>query len=322
MNTRTPSESLIFVHIGKTAGTTFNFLIEYRFFEQNSFGAYDNNIDPKLRSSTGVFEPDMVAEILHRKERKRGKPFGFLPGHMRFGLHEYLDRPSTYITFVRDPIQRVVSAYNYVRSQGWLDENETLEEFVERDFLGNSDAMVRQLVNDPSLDSKADPALRHDARKVTEADFFQAMSNLNKHFAVAAPIGGFDHALLLLARHFGWPLSKLLYLPANVTRTKGPKAVITDRARELILERNQWDQRLYDAVESRFATRVERLWSCAPTAIDRYGSTMLAYRNTLSRRWSPESLNALSKAFEQEAESNQHKLADAFNGALYAVGHH
>lgn len=313
MNALTHSESLIFVHIGKTAGSTFNFLIERSFFHQDSFGAYDNNIDPKLRSSTGVFEPQTVAEILRQKERERNKPFGFLPGHMRFGLHAYLDRPSTYVTFVRDPVQRVVSAYNYVRSLGWLGQNETLEAFVETDFLGNSDAMVRQLVDDPSLDSKANPALRHHARAVTEADFLQAMSNLDTHFAVAAPLGGFDDALLLLARHFGWPLSKLLYLPANVTRNKGPEADITEHARKLILERNRWDRQLYDAVERRFAASVEYLRAKAPAAIDRYDIIMSAYRNTLSRAWSPESVKALSKAFEQDARSNANNLGQALS---------
>jgi hypothetical protein len=36
-------------------------------------------------------------------------------GHMPFGLHARLTRPATYITFVREPVARVLSEYYFMR---------------------------------------------------------------------------------------------------------------------------------------------------------------------------------------------------------------
>ena len=37
-------------------------------------------------------------------------------GHMPFGIHKRLPQDYTYITFLRDPIERVVSAYYFARN--------------------------------------------------------------------------------------------------------------------------------------------------------------------------------------------------------------
>ena len=40
-------------------------------------------------------------------------------GHMGFGLHDYLPQGASYITMLRDPIDRIVSHYYYVlQNQG------------------------------------------------------------------------------------------------------------------------------------------------------------------------------------------------------------
>jgi hypothetical protein len=306
------SETLIFVHIGKTAGSTFNFLIENRFYPGNSFGAYDNNLGHHLRSSTGVYEPATVYEHVREREIERGRPFGFLPGHMRFGLHAYLERPAKYVTFVRDPVERVISAYNYVRSRGWLNGSETLADFVRSDFLGNSDAMVRQLVNDPSLDAAGDAPRRSSARAVTSSDFEEVEANLQQHFLVAAPLSGFDYALLFLARHYRWPVRDLLYVPANVTPGKKGNLTIPQHIRELILERNEWDQKLYTAVTRRFASEVAAFESEAPLGAEHFRETMAAYKRCLTSRWSSEAASSLKSVFKKEADVIQDEIDPAW----------
>ena len=60
-------------------------------------------------------------------------------GHMLFGLHEVLPQSATYITVLRDPVDRVLSAFYFMRSYKlhplyWKmrRENWTLEDFVRR----------------------------------------------------------------------------------------------------------------------------------------------------------------------------------------------
>jgi|GEM_PF-3336257 len=276
-----PDDTLVFVHIAKTAGSTFNFLLERNFFGGSCFGAYDTAIPPTFRSSTGVFEPAVVFDHMRNAEIERGTQFRFISGHMRFGLHEYLDRPCTYITFVRDPVERIVSAFNYVRSLGWLEESVSLSEFVDMDLLGNSDAMVRQLVNDPSLDTTESPALLHHARSVTEADFEQACQNLQQHFAVAAPLEGFDYALLLLAQHFQWPLKDLVYRPANVSPKIDTVSDLDSETRDKIIQRNHWDFELYQKVVAHFEKRLSAIQESNKDALMLFTRTMQAYRAPL-----------------------------------------
>ena len=97
------NEAVIFLHLPKTAGTTVNRLIEweYRLSEMYS-------IDPVL------FE--WSAAHLRKLTRDRLKKIRMFKGHMLFGLHEVLPQPATYITVLRDPVDRVISAFYFMRS--------------------------------------------------------------------------------------------------------------------------------------------------------------------------------------------------------------
>ena len=270
-------ETLIFIHIAKTAGTTLNYLLERELYNNSVFGAYDNTLDPRSRSGTGVFEAETVFQKLRIEEQARGAPFRFVSGHMRFGLHKHLDRPSMYITFLRDPVERVTSAFNYVRSRGWLPEDSSLLDFVKMDFLGNSNAMVRQLVDDPSLDASTDPALRSDARAVAERDYIQAKKDITQRFLFAAPVNRFDEALIVLAEHYDWPLEKLYYVSENITPKRGPKADITSEVVSLIIDRNRWDKELYDWAKKRFARKIKDITK-DPGALAKFHEGVRAYQ--------------------------------------------
>ena len=124
-------EAVIFLHLPKTAGTTLNRLIEweYRLSEMYS-------IDPVL------FE--WSAAHLRKLPPARLRKTRMFKGHMLFGLHEVLPQPSTYITVLRDPVERVLSAFYFMRSYKlhplyWKLRREkwTMEEFVQRSTRDN-----------------------------------------------------------------------------------------------------------------------------------------------------------------------------------------
>src|ERR1043165_8896095 len=97
------TEAVIFLHVPKTAGTTLNRLIEWEYplFEMYS-------VDPVLFRWS--------ASHLWRLPQRRLKRTRMFKGHMLFGLHEILPQPATYITVLRDPIERVISAFYFMRS--------------------------------------------------------------------------------------------------------------------------------------------------------------------------------------------------------------
>src|SRR5215469_1829692 len=89
------AEAVIFLHLPKAAGSTLNRLIEWEYplFEMYS-------IDP-------VFFEWSWGHLQHlSKERlRRTRMF---KGHMLFGLHAILPQPATYITVLREPVDRVI----------------------------------------------------------------------------------------------------------------------------------------------------------------------------------------------------------------------
>lgn len=247
---------LVFIHIAKTAGTTVNFLLEREFFKGRTVGAYDNTLPPMIRSTTGIFEPEDVARLYAEKSAAAPDPIGFVSGHMRYGLHSLIDRPCIYITFLRHPLDRVVSAYNYVRELGWLAEDQTIDDFIDFDFLGNSNAMVRQLVHDRRLDTKEKPALRKHARAVTPIDVLRVRYFFRRRFLFAAPSHRVDDAVTLLAKFYGWSMGGIA-VPRDNVSTKHIRDV-SARIRTKILRRNRWDALLYEQSVRAFDALCER----------------------------------------------------------------
>src|SRR5438477_7017615 len=120
----TADEAVIFLHVPKTAGTTLNRLIEW---EYPLFQMY--SVDP-------VFFRWSAAR-LRKLSKERLRKIRVFKGHMLFGLHEVLPQSATYITVLRDPIERTLSAYYFMRSYKlhpmyWKFKREswTLEDFV------------------------------------------------------------------------------------------------------------------------------------------------------------------------------------------------
>ena len=50
--------------------------------------------------------------LLPLEQRAR---FRLVMGHFQYGIHEFLPQEYTYVTIVRDPVERVISHYNYLR---------------------------------------------------------------------------------------------------------------------------------------------------------------------------------------------------------------
>jgi len=119
-------ESVIFIHVPKAAGTTLNRLIEWEYPLLEIY-----SVDPYFFRWSSAH--------LWRLPKRRLKRFRVFKGHMMFGLHEILPQPATYITILRDPVDRVMSAFYFMHGYKlhplyWKFRRErwTLEDFVTR----------------------------------------------------------------------------------------------------------------------------------------------------------------------------------------------
>jgi galactose-3-O-sulfotransferase len=229
-------EAVIFLHVPKTAGTTLNRLIEWEYplFEMYS-------IDPVFFRWS--------ASHLWQLPARRLKRTRMFKGHMLFGLHEILPQPATYITVLRDPIDRVISAFYFMRSYvlhplywKFKRENWTLEDFVRRSPRENvqSKILAGAEYNSPC----------------TEEILAQAKENLFEHFSVVGLSERFEESLALMKLRFGWKLQR--YSSFNVTQARPKKADLPQPTLDLIVEKNSFDLALYECAAKLFEDAINQ----------------------------------------------------------------
>jgi hypothetical protein len=227
-------EAVIFLHVPKTAGTTLNRLIEW---EYPLFEIY--SIDPVFFRWS--------ASHLWRLPPQRLKKIRMFKGHMLFGLHKILPQPASYISVLRDPIDRVISAFYFMRSYMlhplyWKFRREkwTIEDFIRR--LPRENVQCKILAG---ADYNA---------PCTEAIFEQAKENLLRHFSVVGLSERFEESLALMKLRFGWKLSS--YSSFNVTRTRPKKHDLSQATLDLVIAKNSFDVALYELAASMFQTAI------------------------------------------------------------------
>ena len=97
------AETVIFLHVPKTAGTTLNRLIEWEYPILQMY-----SVDPVFSAWS--------RKHLRKLSVRRLRQIRMLKGHMVFGMHEILPQPASYITVLRDPINRVLSAFYFMHN--------------------------------------------------------------------------------------------------------------------------------------------------------------------------------------------------------------
>jgi hypothetical protein len=220
-------KALIFVHLPKCGGTTLNRIIEWEYDPMRVF-----SIDPVLFLWS--------YKRLNRWPIKRLARMQVFKGHMPFGIHKRLPQDYTYITFLRDPIERVVSAYYFARNypvhplHRWVSKL-TLEEYVR---LSPNHNVQCKYLSGRSVEGD------YHAGDCTPEMLELAKQNLGQHFSLVGVTERFDEGLAILKIMFGWGIAK--YAKFNVTRTRQAKKNLTAATVDLIAERNKYDMALYE----------------------------------------------------------------------------
>ena len=232
-----PGEAIIFLHVPKTAGTTLNRLIELEYPISQMY-----SVDPVL------FEWS-AAHLWKLPQARLGKMRMF-KGHMLFGLHEVLPQPATYITVLRDPVERTLSAFYYMRSYKlhpfyWKlrRKNWTLEEYVERTTRDNVQCKI---LAGAEYHGPCTPEILEKAKQ-----------HMDRHFSVVGLSERFEESLALMKLRFGWQLKP--YSTFNVTRSRPKKGDLAQSTLDLILERNSFDVELYRLAVQRFEADVAKV---------------------------------------------------------------
>jgi hypothetical protein len=214
-------EALIFLHIPKTAGTTLNRIIETQY---SPFAIY--TMDPyRIRATPERFK---------RLSEERRRRLRVVRGHMLYGIHEFLPQGATYITMLRDPVARVLSAYYFILRRPL----NPLHRKVKTEGLTVEDCLrlfpERHNLQCKFIAGTMDAEIGHE--RLLEA----AKENLTKSFSVVGICERFDESLALIAKRFGWEIP--FYENKKVAP---PRPGIRPELVELIREHNRLDDELY-----------------------------------------------------------------------------
>lgn len=227
--------TVIFLHIGKTAGTTLRRVLRRNF----------SSSDVMVVRARGRSRTETLPEFAKLPEADRARP-RLIMGHTVFGLHELVPRPSTYVSMVRKPKSLVLSQYTFVqRTEGHRHHEEVVRRGMSlEDYIGSGLSL--------EMDNSQTRAIAGDLDTpfgaCTDEMLERAKRNIEHHFAVVGITERFDESLVLMQHAFGW--RRINYVRANVAPGKRPEP--SEEALRLIEEHNRLDIELYRWVGERF----------------------------------------------------------------------
>ncbi len=257
-------QAVIFLHMPKTAGSTLNSIVERQY----------RSVEILSIDSRRVVESMEEFKLLPNQQLEKIK---LLKGHMYFGLHEYLPMPSTYITILREPIDRVISTYYYIRREKNHKHYELANQAKDlKDYLFKDQG--KQLNNGQTRLLAGMDSLEVEFGNCSNEMLEAAKNNLRKYFSVLGTTAKFDETLILLKQKLGWNLP--LYAKKNVTNKRPKKEQITQDTLDAIVDLNQLDIELYKYAEVILQELIEQQPSSFFKEVERFKSYNKTFGNT------------------------------------------
>jgi hypothetical protein len=232
--------TVIFLHVGKTAGATMRSALRREFGRGQVMEIRAPEVAPDRLRRDGAVE---WFASLPQSERARPR---LIMGHMTYGLHAFVPRPSEYVTLLREPVALVRSQYNHVRRhEGHLLHDRAkaypdLASYIESGIsLEMDNSQTRAFAGDTTTPFGA----------CTPEMLDRAKANLER-FAVAGLTERFDESLVAMIRTFGW--RRVAYVTTNVDPNRAARQPLTERESDLVREHNVLDLDLYAWANDRF----------------------------------------------------------------------
>jgi Sulfotransferase family len=218
---------VVFVHIPKTAGTTLGRILMRHYGREHVRRVANGARDPAACRAD-------IAEIVRAADPR----IRAIRGHIPMDACAPLGDDATYVTMLRDPVERSLSQYFHLFAKRPRDL--PLERYVAEGHLVDN-RQVRMLAG-------AHPP----PGATTEAMLDAALENLER-FAVVGLSERFDESVALVGEALG--IDDTSYEPARVNEQRPPREAVSPAALALVEERNALDRRLYEHAAARLASR-------------------------------------------------------------------
>ena len=222
--------TILFLHIPKTAGTTVHHILNNQYRSLPSFS---------------ISHPDQITHFENKSKEERSR-IKVLKGHFAFGAHAYYSEPTTYFTFLREPIKRSISSFNYLKSNRVFPFEKSEEQYSLKDLLKSGhkknfdNCHVRFLAGATNL----------GYGEVNEETYQLALSNFENYFDTFGICERFDESLICLKQNLNWSMP--FYVKANVSEKQSYLSIFDEETYQLLNHYNKFDLLLYEHASKKF----------------------------------------------------------------------
>ncbi len=231
------TETVIFLHIQKTAGTTLHRILDRQYPPGQDFFIKTANDYP-------IFQTFSI--------NQRGQ-YRLIRGHMNFGIHKLLPNAATYFTILRDPIERAISYYYHIKNDAAHYNHKYANRWDLKEFLEQGvDALMAN--GQTRIWAGGRPDLGYG--ECTAEVLAQAKQKLQQYCAVVGLAERFDETLMLLKKRFGWRY--VFYTPQNVSANRLRRHELSPDTLETVKKFNQLDIAFYQYGVSLFEEQVHQ----------------------------------------------------------------
>lgn len=220
-----------------------------------------------------------MKDVLHRQyprggfyNAKRGKPFQHfinlspeqrgayraMIGHLFYGVHTLIPRPSVYHTWLRNPVERLLSTYHYFGRKpqtglhkAYVAGELRFEDFIEMPWYTH--VQLSRIVGVPAEDFA-----KMTVENITPQAVDIAKQHLSDNFGVVGLTEYYDETLLLLAKALGWKQPPY-YLRRNSHTSVNKADNIAPHLRRRIEQLAAPEIELYTWVRERFEQHLKEL---------------------------------------------------------------
>lgn len=234
---RNGEKAVFFLHIPKCAGTTLTEeILKKRFAPKEMIIFYEHGTNVLI---------DKLKKMSKRKQEK----IKCIAGHYAYGIDRYYSgRPFSYITVLRNPVDRIISHYYYARreTKHYLYEEIKKKRLTLKQYIENKLSLE---LNNGQTRILAGIGWGCGFGDCTREMLEQAKKNLDL-FEIVGITEEFESFLLLLRKKWGWHIPE--FVNKNVSKDRLETEEIDEETLLLIKKYNRLDIELYEYATSIF----------------------------------------------------------------------